>query len=195
LPAHPSAGRIEFGKKIEKSFGVARAISAVSESGFVACFFGEFGDATIKPPAERTEPKGSAMKERETLCERIAALDVRDLVSHHGIELGIVPISPSGGKQNTRAAHSECDGHEHNFGFGEAWQFLEPDCARMIREAAEHARVVDGSSGALQPAGEKETQQEAREEDGGDGDVNRSSDDFQPGVERLCADWFRRALP
>ena len=190
MPAHPSAGRIEFGKKTEESFRVPRAISAVSESCFVASFFGELGDAAIKPPAERTEPKGSTMKERETLCERVAALNVRDLVSHDGIKLGVVPISPGGRKQNARAAHSECDGHEHDFGFGEARQFLEPDCARMSRKAAEHARVVDGSSGAPQAAGEKETQQEAREEDGGDGDVNRSSDVFQPGVERLCADWF-----
>jgi hypothetical protein len=191
LPAHPSAGRIEFRKKIEKSFRVARAISAVSESGFVACFFGEFGDAAIKPPAQRTEPKGSAMKEREALCERIAALDVRDLVSHDGIKLGVIPISPAGGKQNARAAHSECDRHEDDFGLGEARQFLEPDCARMSRQAAERARVIDGSSGALQAAREKETQQETRKEDGGNGDVNPSSDAFQPGVERLCANWFR----
>ena len=91
----------------------------------------KIGNLAIKPPTERTEPKGSAMKERETLCERVAALDVGDFVSHYGIKLGIVPISPGGGKQNGGAADSECDGHENDFGLGEARQFLEPGCARM----------------------------------------------------------------
>ena len=133
MPAHPSAGRTEFGSKIEKGLRVEHAISAVSESGFVACFFGEFGDAAIKPPAERTEPKGSTMKERKTLRERVAALHVRNLVSHDGIELRIIPISPGGGKQNARAAHSQCDGHENDFGLGETRQFFEPGYARMSR--------------------------------------------------------------
>jgi predicted phage gp36 major capsid-like protein len=84
-------------------------------------------------------------------------------MSHDGVEFGIIPIAPADGKQDGRAAHTESDGHESDFGFGEPRRFLETSRARMKRETAEGARIVNGASGAFEAAAEKKAQQEARE--------------------------------
>src|SRR4029077_18596498 len=155
LPVHAAWRRFEHGKKVEKSFGVARAVSAVSECRFVTGLFGEFGDAAVKPPTQWTEPESSAMKEREPLRERIATGDVRNLMSHDGVEFGFIPIAPACGKQDGGAAHSQRYGDENDFGFCQARQFLEPRRPRMKREAAKGARIVHGASGAFEAAAKK----------------------------------------
>lgn len=192
LPVHSPWRRFEYGKKVEKSFGVASAVGAMSERRFVTGFFREFGDAAIEPPAQRAEPESRAVQEREALGERVSTGDVRNFVGHNRVEFGVVPIAPACGKQNGRAAHTESNGNKNDFGFGEARQFFEPGRSRMKREAAESARIVDCASGAFEAAAENEAQQETREEDCGNRHIDCASKNFQSREERLGTNLFVR---